>query len=492
MERRSAFTLLALIIVVFVLRLVVAFSIDGLTYSSYFDVRPAQTIATQGYPEWHDVYSYGGREIRFVPLYHYLVALPSFIIDVESSAKIISNLLYALIPLFVFLIARVLTQDEESSLVAAGVSAVLPILFTPNAAGPESLFFVLVLVCIYMFMRSEKPNYLYYYGLFFLLLNFTSSLAILLVVGFVVYLALTAVEGKRIKREQVDLIIFSFFFYVWLQLILYKDHFLNKGIAFVSQNVPSEALSNYFPSISITSAILLIGIVPFLAGIYVVYKSLFELKSRRLMLLISLVVSTTLLAWLKFIPFELSLSFFGLILSILFGVFYKDLVSFFRKTKISSRHLWFKIVILVILVVSMVPLSISSAVTQSIPTREERDAFEWLSHNSSPGEGVLALVEEGHLVSYVSKRSNMMDEEFLLAEDVDTRFADLQTLFTTPFQSSALELLEKYNIKYIVLTPRAKDHYEIHDLPYRTTDCFERIYKVETKIYRVTCLLRPQ
>ncbi len=492
MERRSAAVLLAIVVIAFILRLTVAFSVDGITYPSYFHVRQAESIAEQGYPEWYDSYSYGGREIRFLPLYHYFVALPAFFMDAESAAKIITNLLYATIPLFVFLIARVISADEESSLVASMVAAILPILFTPNKVGPESLFFVLALVCIYMFIMCEKRNYLYYYGLFFLLLNFTSSLTVLLILGFVVYLILTAVEGKRVKREQIDLIIFSFFFYVWLQLILFKKHFLNQGISFVFQNAPSEALANYFPSISITSAILLIGIIPFLAGIYVVYKSLFELKIRRLILLISLVVSTTILAWLRFIPFELSLSFFGLILSILFAVFYKDLLAFLRKTKIANREIGFKIVVIGLLIISTVPLSISAAVAQDIPKQEELDAFVWLSQNSEAGAGVLALLEEGHIVSYKSQRLNVMDEEFLLADDVDTRFRDVQTLFNTPFQAPALELLEKYHIKYIVLTPRARNYYEIHDLPYRTADCFERIYKVETRIYKVNCLLRSQ
>ncbi len=492
MEKRTAWFLVGIVLITFILRLTVAFSIGGLTYQSYFHIRQVDTIVESGHPMWYDPFSYGGREIRFLPLYHYMVALPAFFIDTVDAAKLVTNFIYALIPLFVFFIAHAITQDDESSLVAGVVSALLPVLFTPNTVGPESLYFVLVLVCIYMFMLCEKPNYLYYYGLFFFLLMFTSSLAILLVLGFIVYLALTAIEGKKVKREQTDLIIFSFFFYIWLALVLFKDHFLLRGISFVFQNVPSESIANYFPSLSIASAILLIGIIPFLAGTYVVYKSLFELKQRRLMLLISLAISTTILAWLRFIPFTISLSFFGLTLSILFAVFYRDVVLFVKKTKIASRETGFKYVLIGIVVISTLPLSISAATNQDVPSQEEITAFHWLSQNTDKGATILALVEEGHLVSYVGERKNVMDENYVLADDVDLRFNDMQKIFNTRFQSIALELLEKYNVSYIVITPRATKYYEQHDLAYRTPECFEKVYKVETRIYKVTCLLRSR
>ncbi len=323
----------------------------------------------------------------------------------------------------------------------------------------------------------------------FLFLSFTTSATFLLVTGFGIYLLLAAIEDIRVSRTQVEMIIFSLFFFIWTQFLFFKDVLLREGASFVWQNVPGPIISHYFPEISIPVAILLVSIIPFLAGIYVVYKSLFQLQTRRSILLISLAISTTSLAWFRLIPFRTSLAFFGLILSILFAVFYIDALTFIRTTKFFRYEGTIKIVLIVVLVVTILPLSLAAAFQQETPTNEEVEAFVWLRDNTPRESGVLSLLEEGDLVNYYSKRRNLMDEQFALVNS-EKRFNDLNSLYKTAFQAQAIGLLDQYDLNYLVLTPRAKEKYEIYDFAYRDQECFERVYKNETRIYKVRCTLR--
>ena len=82
-----------------------------------------------------------------------------------------------------------------------------------------------------------------------------------------------------------------------------------------------------------------------------------------------------------------------------------------------------------------------------------------------------------------------MDDRFNLIEKVEERFVDLNVLFTTKFKTQALEVLDKYKIKYLIVTPSAKEQFNIEELSYATKDCFELIYDEETRIYHVRCQL---
>ena len=60
---------------VLLLRLVLAFMIPEFTYESYFHLRQVEHIVETGLPFYQDQLSYGGRELAFLPFFHYLAAL---------------------------------------------------------------------------------------------------------------------------------------------------------------------------------------------------------------------------------------------------------------------------------------------------------------------------------------------------------------------------------------------------------------------------------
>jgi len=490
MERKTLYWLGGIFLAVLALRLLFAFLTPNLTYESYFHLRQVENILQVGTPAYQDALSYGGRALMFLPFFHYFMALFGLFLPLTLVAKLLPNLLISLLVPLVFLISERITKNETSSLLAALIAGLLPILYKTNSFSPDVLFLPLMLLLIYFFLRIQEKKFLWGYIILFPLLTLTSSATSLIIIGLGVYLLLYYLEERKIQQEETELMLFSLFSFIWIQLLFFKKLLLMGGMSFMWQNVPSAILENYFPQVSLFSALLLVSVVPFLSGIYVVYKSLFKIKNRNLILLISLAMATSALAWLRFVRFELSLSLFALILAILFASFYHNLQEYFSNLKWLKKTTLLLIITLTLLLITMFPPSLGVALQQQTPSDKEVQAFAWLANNTNSDEAIAASVQEGHLVTYYGKRANLMDDQFSLIPNIEKRYQDANDLYTTKFQTVALSITDKYKIKYIVLTPTAKSKFELNKLNYLTSDCFKKVYDDEVKIYLVKCELR--
>jgi hypothetical protein len=471
------------------IRILIAFTTPNVTYDSYFHLRQVEHITETGTPLFQDDLSYGGREHRFLPLFHYVMAFFNLFLPITIVAKLIPNILIASLTLITYAITRKITNNNTAPLMTAFIAGFIPILFTPNAFTVDALFLPLVFAIMYAFMNLSREKFVYAYVTLFLATSLTSSSTFLLLVGFVIYLLLSKLENKRIKKEEAEVIVFSFFFFVWLQFIFFKDVFLTQGIQFIWQNIPPQLVTQYFPQASIIGAIVSVSIIPFIAGIIVVYQSLFELKNTKAFLLISFVIATTLLTWLRFIPFTFSLGFFSVVLAILFGILYQNMENYIKKTKFTSKRV-LPILTIVLLTLSMIIPVIATAYSQDIPTTEDIAAFEWINTAIPANTTVVAALEEGHLVTYVSKKKNIMDTEFSLIPDTGKKLRDLRVLYTTAFQTQALEIMHEHGAQYIIFTPQAQERFQRDALPYITSECFEPVYNENVKIYKIKCVVR--
>ena len=486
---------------VLAIRLVLAFAIPEFTYESYFHLRQVEHIVETGVPFYQDPLSYGGRELAFLPSFHYLTALFSLLLPIALVAKILPNLLTALLVPITYLISKRITEHQIGSYVAAFIAGFLPILYFTNGFVVNTLFLPLIFIAIYLYLNIEenaKKNdpklmkHIYIYAAVFFLLCLTSPLAAIMLIGLGIYALLSFIEGKKIYREEAEVILFSVFLYVWVQFLFFKKSLLQEGISFVWQNIPSSIIAQYFPKFSLGVALILVSIIPFLAGAVVVYRSLFQLKDQKSFLLISLVLAASILTWLRLIRFRQSLAFFSVVLAVLFAAFYGDLERYLQKTKLSHLQKYLLPLTIFILLISTVLPAINTARLQDVPSTEEVDAFIWISENTPPSTAVLATLDEGHLVTYYGKRKNLIDDRFMLVDDAEVRFQSLTSLFTTKFRTEALELADKYNLEYFVFTPSAKEKYGLkRELPYITRRCFDTVYQNETIIFKLKCQLGP-
>ncbi len=480
MVKRETYLLWGLFVIVLVTRLALSFFTPNFTYESYFHLQQVEQIGATGFPNFEGS--------LFLPLFHYLATALSLIIPLDILAKILPNLLYSSLILIIYLIAKSITDNPKAALFSALIAGFLPVLFSTNAFEVEALFFPLIFLAIYTFLNIQKKKYVYLYLLAFLLLSLTSSATSLLIIGFILYLILAKIEKKEISSAELELILFSIFFFLWIQFLFFKNMFSNEGINFIWQNIPTAIISQYFPKVSILEALALVSIIPLLVGLYTIYRSLFQAQNKETFLLITLALSTAVFTWFRLIPFKVALSFFGIILAILFALFYQDIWRYFVQTKIAKFKRYFPAIITLLLIITIIPTSIQISLDQVTPSDEEIAAFQWLQNNTPKNAGVAALLEESNLVSYYS-RNNLLDTQFGAVKDVDERFASLNAVFNTAFQTQVLRIADKYDLQYIIFTTHAQERYNITKPRYYPGECFKRVYYNATQIYQIKCTL---
>ncbi len=490
MTEKKVFSVYTIFIAILIIRLILAFSTPNLTYDSYFHLIQVEHITQSGIPLFDDPLSYGGREHLFLPLFHYLAAFFNLFLPLGIVAKLLPNVLIASLTIIIYKISFKISKNHNAALISSFIAGLLPALYATNSFTPSTLFFPLIFFTIYSFMNIDKTKSPNHYLFSFVLLSFTHSAAALLLVGFIIYLALSFLEKRNLIKKELELIIFSFFFYAWSQFLFFKKNLLEEGVGFIWQNIPPQIIQSYFPTFSIIDSLLLISVIPFVIGIFVVYRSLFFTRDKKTFFLISLAISTTSLTWLKLIQFSQSLTFFGIILALLFANFYQELQKYMIKTKASKLQNIIPLTLIIILAVTMLPSAISISLNQDIPSSEEIETFKWIEENTPPDSGVLSLLEEGHLVTFFSKRKNLMDTEFSRIENIERRFSALNSLYRTTLQTEAIELLKEYDIEYLVLTPRAQERYNITHFKYYTPRCLKKIFNNDkTRIFFGRCVL---
>jgi len=487
MDKSAKYWILAIFIITLALRLTLAFSVPNLTYDSYYHVRQVEAIKNTGLPLFQDPLSYGGRENVFHPTFQYVGAFFSLFMPIEIMAKVLPNIFIALLIPIIYLIGKKITNNPTAGLLAGLIAGFLPILYSTNSFVPSKMFLPLMFLAIYAFMNIKNSFYLYLYLLCFIVLSFTTPATALILIGYVLYMALSILEGKKINWAELELMIFSLFFFLWAQFLFYKNTLLKEGLGFVTQNIPQQIVERYFPQVSLSQSLVLVGIIPFVLGIFVVYRSLFQLKTPKSFLLISLAISTTILSWLKLMEYTLALSFFAIIIAILFASSYQEITNYLRKTKLSRWKNKLTTILIILTIITIVFPAIVHALNQDTPSNEEIEAFKWLNDHTIEKNKIAASLREGHLITYYGQRKNIMDGRFNLIKDVNERFQNTNAIFMTKFQTQALDIFDTYGTTHVVLTKKTKEHYQIEELDYVKGECFDLIYDKDTKIYQVKC-----
>lgn len=487
-----------ILILVLGVRLFIAFQAPGFSDdSAYFNLRQIESITDNLHPLYQDNLSYGGRLFIFLPVFHYACALFDMFMPLELIGKIIPNLFASLLVLVVYFLTFELTGDKKASLLSAFTSGFIPVFFS-ETLNKISIYSLVVpgifLALLFLVKVFEKERYISHFIIAILVLSFIHASSFIIIVAMGLYVGILKIQRMKLKKYTVELIIFSVFFMIWLQFLLFKKAFLDHGIFLLWQNMPSDILSNYFTSIPLFDALIFIGFVPFLFGLYAAYKFSFKTKDKKIHLLIAFGLGVFFLLWLKLIQIELGLIFLGVVLTVGFGRAFSLLMSYIDKTRFTfiKRYVAVAIIVLIFLT-SVLPSYVNANYTlDDVPSQNEIDALEWLRDNSEEGI-VLSTLNEGHLISYIGERKNFMDSNFLFIEDIDQRYEDLRVMYTSLYTTNVVQLLNKYNIKYIYFSNRAVAEYGVEELSYLSESCFNQVYENdEVKIYKSLCRLEEE
>lgn len=466
--------------------------------TSYYNLRQIESIKTTGLPIFNDELSYSGRFLIFLPFFQYSLAILGFFSPIWIVGKLLPAIFASSLVLIAYLVAFELTKSKESALVTSLIAGFIPIYIeqTLNTVSVYTMAIPMTLLVMYLFMRvMDDRAYVapFLIGMLFLAVAHLS--VFVLILSFLFYLVLVKLEKLKYSKAETELILFSSFFITWLSFVVFKRTFLLYGPTLIWQNIPSTLIAEYFKDFNVLEAIYKIGILPFVFGFYIIYKTIFVEKNRKIYLFISFCLTILLLVWLRLVALDIGLIFLSVVLTILFAPTYKVLIDYIGKTRFSKRkNLFIALFLLVFFLTSFLP-SVDYA-NQSIKNafaQEEIEAMEWIQVNTPEESVVLATLEEGHLVNAIAKRKNVVDNNFLMQPQADQRLNDVNTIYSTKFETEAIRLLNKYEVDYIVFSDIAKTSYDIDQLSYvNDENCFELVYENSINIYQSLCVIEEE
>ena len=440
---------------------------------SYFNLRVINNIRSTGLPIFYDELSYGGRALIVQPLFYYLFTLFSFI---PFYFKIFPALLISSLTLISYLIAREITNDENSSLFTALLAGFIPIYSKVliNQFSVYNLVLPLIALIIFCFVKMEEKKYMVYFiiGSFLLALMHSSSFLLLFILLF--YLLLMNTENLEITKLKKEILIFTFFLVLFINVLIFKRAFLAYGFNIIHGNNPIHYTFN------VLQGLYMIGIIPLFLGIIGLYQGFFKQKKESIILISSMILGVLFLLILNLININIGLLFLAFGLTITSSLAIKNFFIYFERTKFSSfRKLVPYGFILLFVLLSLIP-------TYFNYNKEFNDLsdFQWMRENSDEGDIILTPLDYGHVVTYFS-RKNVIDSNFLLAPDPEQRAYDVDLVYDGWSFNKAVELLHEYGIKYIYISKEVKKIYNIEDLKYvKDEKC---LAKVKESIYKVVC-----
>ncbi|HSU72770.1 MAG TPA: hypothetical protein VLJ21_02895 [Candidatus Binatia bacterium] len=494
--KKAVWIALGLALAVFIVRMALAlgtsaFSVDD----SYFHLRQAEHIQQTGAPLFDDPLSFGGRTTLFAPAYDYALAGVGFIFGIPLAAKVLTNLSAAVLVVLVYAFAQETTRDWRASLIAALAAGLVPVLWQGLvSASAPSLSIVFGLAMLLCFLRLDLPQRR---GTFLALIIAGSIITpsfTLFILGLLVYLLLAVMADVQRPRGEHELVFFSVLFALWSALLFFKRLFVAHGLAVFWQNIPTSILAAYFSHISVLDAVAAVGVVPFVAGMYVMYRHLFKEQERSVYLVMGLVLATGLLVWLRLLRPEFGLEVLGIALVLLFAFALARLLRYVDRTKFTRWSPWIAALagVLVLVLSGISSFHEGQAASANALTIEERDALDWLRTDTASDSVVLATLEEGHAIEERAQRGTIADTNFLLKDDAAIRIEDIHRAFTSPFDSDIVTVMERYGARYVLWTSRTRVFAGTNEpLFARNTDCFPAIFTSGTiTIYERRCGVR--
>ncbi len=475
-------------------RLYFAFQIPTFTGGdAYFTLRQTEHIRATGTPLFNDELSFGGRYYVFPPLYYYVLAFFNLFIPITIVGKVIPNVLASTVVITTYLLAEHITKNKTSAVFAAVLAAFIPIYMsaTTNSISPYALVLPLMMYMMYCFFNISEKRYLYQYLVCLLILILTHHSVILWLIGLLIYLLLLKLENLPQDKKEIEVIVFSLFLFIWLQLVIFKKMYLFHGFSVIWQNIPLSILSNYFANTSVLSMITQIGTLPLLYGMYAISRYLFTVRNRKINLLIGFTIGVGLLIWLKFIQPAAGLMTLGIVMTVLFSLFHQHTFDYIKKTRFDKYHnLFFAMFLVTISSTSIVPALYHTRgeIGAAVP-EESIKAMAWLRDNADPASTVLSTPNEGHVVAAVSGLRDVIDTNYLLMSNTNQRYEDIREIYNARYETRAIKLLNKYTVAYILFTKGARQEYGVETLRFVDDEqCFRRVFAEETtEVYQSLC-----
>ena len=427
MEKNSIF-LYVLIILIFFAALFIRLQPSAyepvIGIDAHYHVRMAETLLQTG--SFSDSLSFGGRNYIYPPGLHITLASLSFLtsLPVETVGKFFITFIASLVVIPVFLIGKTLWGKKEG-LITALLLVFIPVHIWKTSSNILVDAIAILLLSISFYFLIQK-KWKYYFALSFFTMLFSPFVGL-----FSILLSVPNIDKRIIRRNTKFLIpiaVISFILFCLFSFIIID----------VYSGLNSDISSALYEDIDIFEFLFRINPIVFVFGIVGIIMSLRHASknnksTKNLLFWIIVIVASMLFLetdrWLFYLSVPLSL----------FAGF-----SLIRLSK--SKIILALFVILIILSGSFLSYHALEKLEWGVISENKLEAFEWIRDNTEKNSVILSSIVEGHWITNLAKRKNIIDGNLIARNDVNERYQDVKDFFSGIRQK---EVIKKYNISYV-------------------------------------------
>jgi len=465
------------------------------TSDDYFHLREIDSVKKDLKVFYYDPLSYNGRQLYFMPVFYYIMGILAMIFGDVFALKIFPAVISSLVVFAIASIVKEITGRDNIALISAFAGGFLPIFIflTTNTINPHFMIAPLFLLVInYMIKCSRSKKKFLHLIIFSVILTILHPFSFMIVFASWLYLLLLRIDNIEIKNYFFEYTLFLSFLWYTIYYFIFADGAFVLSSGILSLGMPSSLFSKYFTAFSFVRAFSGVGAIICLLGLYGAYKSISKKEGASAnLILTSIFMVIFLFTLLRLLRLSEALSYFGFILVILSAVTMDGLFPYAKKMKHRAPRVLLSIGVVLAILISEITASVYESnlqISRQMP-KDTIKAMDWQKNQNATG-AVLGNYEEGSIISYFSGMQNVMDTNFGWGLNTQERLSDIKTVYTTMLQTQALEITQKYNIRYIMLTEATKSDYNIESLKFiENSNCFPLIYNNSVQIYRVECNL---
>ncbi|MCX8146863.1 MAG: phospholipid carrier-dependent glycosyltransferase [Candidatus Woesearchaeota archaeon] len=430
---------------------------------TYFHIRLVEDILNKNIKNISekDNLVFEGREIRYMP-YHFVIAGISCLFGIHFSIIIFSLFFGVLSAVILYLLLKEIGMENIINKLAVVMFVISPAFVYIFIATPESFSLFFTLLGAYLFLKDKRY---FVFSLLSLLLASISSLFNLVIIC-ISLLAYSILKRER-QRESICIIII-----IGIVSVLLPPTY-SSNVVFSSSNLFKEIISDIGGQISFSVFFIILSIV----GMVFLWKTRY-----------------------KYYVAYVILAFF-ILLFFIFGrysnIYTALILSFFAAYGVCKiKNLKWQLNMIKNLTFLIIAcgfafslISYSVRLSQSLPNNEIEGGLKWLKNNSLNDSIVMSHPYNGFFIEYWAERKVLLDSYLPSIANADEKYIDSYSLFHSDSLEDARKIMDKYNIKYIIITEDMrndlkKDEYSLLYL-FRNNETFKNVYnKSEIEIWK--------
>jgi len=395
--------------------------------TTYYHSRMTDLVASGAE---HDPLSFGGRPMT----YPYGFSL--MILATPAAKYLLAPLIGGLGIIIGYHFTRELGLTKKQSLYSA-----MFLFFNPAYAyfashlNPRLPAMVLMVLAHLMIQKNDrKINYLAAAPILLALITSPLIGASMLVIGIIIF-------RKKIKRTVTPFTIGFIGFLAYFLPIITENGLFHRYEAYnifveMNRGIQYFVFESGLTAVSFTFAMIIMAIYGF-------FKLNTEnLKPMREWLFIGVLASLAIFNRMN----DLLIYPVSIIAGTVFATHFHRFKKAIKIDRIPTKHLktavWTYLVILVIVPgIGMIMID---------PEPEQHEVMTWIKNNTSENATITAHWNEGHYITGIAQRKNVMDPYLEFAPEVDERYRDIRRVLSSSQPEETINIMEKYNSNYML------------------------------------------